>query len=99
MELIYEYLDIRAFKTTEFHSSGNGLSERNIKTIKNMIKAYVNEEHGDCDIHLNQFAYAYNSAIKESTEQTFEMILDVNLKSHDVTNMVLKWICYQTIQT
>ena len=75
MELIYEYLDIRAFKTTAFHPSGNGLSERNVQTTKNMIKAHVDEEQGDWDLHLNKFAYAYNSAIQESTKQTpFEMM-------------------------
>ena len=98
MELIYEYLDIRAFKTTAFHPSGNGLSERNVQTTKNMIKAHVDEEQGDWDLHLNKFAYAYNSAIQESTKQTpFEMMfgrkpkipMDIVLPNHNgVDNQV-----------
>ena len=75
MDLIYEYLDIRAFKTTPFNPSCNGQSERNVQKSKNMIKAHVDEEQSDWDLHLHKFAYAYNSVIHESTKQTtFKMM-------------------------
>ena len=63
-----------------------------------MIKANVDEEQGDWDLHLNKFAYAYNSAIQESTKQTpFEMMfgrkpkipMDIVLPNHNgVDNQV-----------
>ena len=41
MEIIYDMLDVRKFKTTPFHPQCDGQSERTIQTLKMMIKEYV----------------------------------------------------------
>ena len=77
LELVFEYLDIRALKTTPFHPSCNELSERTVQTSKGMIRAQEDDEQVDWNLHLNKFAYAYNSAVDESTKKTpFEMMFD-----------------------
>ncbi|CAF0831300.1 unnamed protein product [Brachionus calyciflorus] len=67
--------NIRRLKTTPFHPQCDGQSERTIQTIKNMIKAYIDVDQLNWDLCLNQLAFAFNSSVHASTNQTsFEMI-------------------------
>jgi hypothetical protein len=75
LELVYDLLDIRKTKTTAFHPQCDGQSEKTIQTLKNMVRAYIDENQEDWDTHMHQFAFAYNSAVHASTQQTpFEMM-------------------------
>ncbi len=44
-----------------------GISERFIQTLKQMITAYVDQEQFQWDLNLNKFAYAYNNSIHATT--------------------------------
>jgi len=48
----------------------NGLSEENVKTIKNIINAYLIIEQNTWDQHLNELCYAYNTAEHCATKFT-----------------------------
>ena len=75
MELIYDALDILKLKTTAYHPECDGESERAIQTMKSMIKAYIDEDQSNWDLNLSKLAFAYNSAVHATTQQTpFEMM-------------------------
>ncbi|CAF0928721.1 unnamed protein product [Brachionus calyciflorus] len=75
IDLVYEYLDISRLKTTLFQPQCDGQSERTIQTIKNMIKANIDVDQKNSDLCVNQLAFAYNSSVHASTNQTpFEMM-------------------------
>ena len=44
LELVCELLDIKRLRTTSYHPQTDGISERFIQTLKNMIAAYVDAE-------------------------------------------------------
>jgi hypothetical protein len=75
LEAIYEFLDIEKLKTTPFHPQCDGKSENVIKTVKEMITAYIDEDQEDWDLNLNKIAFAYNTSVHAMTGQTpFEMM-------------------------
>jgi hypothetical protein len=46
-----------------------------------MIKAYIGEDHSNWVLHLDKFAYAYNSSVHLTTNQVlFEMMFGLSLK-------------------
>ena len=55
---LWELLDVQRKRTTPYHPEADGLSERLNRTIKKMIKCYVNESHTDWDEHLDEMAFA-----------------------------------------
>jgi hypothetical protein len=74
LDMVYEHLDIKRCKTTPFHPQADGQSERMIRTMKSMIKSYVDENQTNWDEHLAKYAFAYNTAVNATTQQTpFEM--------------------------
>ena len=58
---------IKKLRTTSYHPQCNGLAERTIKTIKQMLCAYVNKDHDNWDQVLETVTFAYNNAIHAST--------------------------------
>ena len=75
LELVYEYLDIQKLKTTPYHPQCDGQSERSIRTLKKMISAFVDVDQMTWDIHLEKFAFAYNTSVHAVTKQTpFELM-------------------------
>lgn len=54
-------------RTPVYHAQANP-TERYNQTIKTMIRIFVNKDHRTWDIHLNEFAFAINTAIHASTK-------------------------------
>jgi hypothetical protein len=78
LELLYEKLDIKQLRTTAYHPECDGQSERFIRTLKSMIKSYVDENQSDWDENLNELAFAYNSSVHASTGYTpYELVFGV----------------------
>lgn len=52
-----------------FHPSSNGLVERFMTSLRNMITIFMdkNRDHTNWDNHLQEFAFAYNSAVHSET--------------------------------
>ncbi|CAF0755600.1 unnamed protein product [Brachionus calyciflorus] len=75
-ELVYEYLDIRRLKTTPYHPQCDGLSERGIRTFKNMIQSYINVDQTTWDIHC-KFTFAYNTSLHSNKQGEVVVLEDV----------------------
>ena len=75
IEELTKLLKIKKVKTSAYNPKANGEIERINKTIKQMLKNYVNEFHTDWDEYLCQITYAYNTSIHTSTGfSPFEVI-------------------------
>jgi len=61
-------LKIDKSHATTYHPICCGEVERENKTLKNILSCYVNDEHDDWDIFLQQAVWAYNSASHEAFE-------------------------------
>ena len=62
-------LDVRQTRTTAYHPQTDGISERLMRTIKPMIKAYLTStKQDDWDENLNALSFAYNTARHETTK-------------------------------
>ena len=70
VEQIYDLLDIRRLKTTPYHPQCDGLSERIIRTLLEMLRHYVGEDQDNWDQHLNKLAFAYNTSVHATTKRT-----------------------------
>lgn len=44
--------NIKKVRTTSYHPQENGLTERTIRTIKQMLSAFVGEDHATWDLVL-----------------------------------------------
>ena len=55
--------------TTAYHPQTN-MTERVNHTLKSMIAAYVDDNHGKWDQYLPEFRFAINSAVQETTGVT-----------------------------
>ncbi|CAF1112013.1 unnamed protein product, partial [Brachionus calyciflorus] len=65
-----EYCDqnkIKKLRTTAYHPQCNGLTERTIRTIKQMLSMYVNGTHNNWDEILQPVIFAYNNSKHSST--------------------------------
>ena len=62
-----QFLKIDKLRCTSYHPKAAGEVERFNKTLKSMLSCYVNENHSDWDLFLQQVTFAYNTAVQEST--------------------------------
>ena len=56
--------------STAFHPQTDGQSERAVRSLKQMLRAYVNQHQNDWDLLLTPLEFAYNNAPNESTGET-----------------------------
>ncbi|GAB5489773.1 MAG: hypothetical protein Pars2KO_33430 [Parasphingorhabdus sp.] len=54
--------------STSFHPQTDGITERDIRTVQETLRAYVSERQDDWDIRLAQVEYVYNSGIHSATK-------------------------------
>ena len=54
-------------RTLPYHPQGDGMVERQNRTIQSMLSCYVNDCHDDWSDHLDYIMMAYRSALHEST--------------------------------
>ena len=72
---LLEVLDVRRAKTTPFHPMCDGLTERQNRTIKAMLQAYIDSARTKWDKALKFIQFAYNSAVNTTTKCTpFELV-------------------------
>jgi hypothetical protein len=74
LELVWEKLDVERLSTTPYHPMADGLSERLVRTAKQMLACFVNDNQSDWDVLLPFLSFAYNTSLHASTLHTpFEM--------------------------
>jgi len=69
-DLVYDHLDIKRLKTTPYHPQCDGQSEVTVKLLKNIIKCYIHEDQENWDLNFEKYAFAYNSSVHSTTNQT-----------------------------
>ena len=68
LKQVYLLLDIYQTKTTSYHPQCDGNSEVFIRIMKQMIRAFVDQNQKDWDEKLNHLIYAYNTAVHKTTK-------------------------------
>ena len=67
MHEIYNMMGVKKSRTTAYHPQGDGLVERQNRTLQEIISNFVSEHHNNWDLWLDQAVFAYNTSIHEST--------------------------------
>ena len=67
MAEITRILEIKHIKTSPNNPRSNGLAENHMRTLKDMIAAYVNHTHTDWDKYAPLVAHFYNTTINSAT--------------------------------
>ena len=67
IEELYDILDIRRAKTTAWHPECDGETERQNKTLRKMLKCFVNESHDNWETLLPGLSIAYNTSCHATT--------------------------------
>ena len=63
-------VEIGRLNTTAGHLECDGVSERNVQTIKAMIRAHVLEDQSNWDVGRKELSFAYNTCVHEWTRVT-----------------------------
>lgn len=81
MARILKFLGIKKYNCSPYHPLTNSSLERTHKILKNMLRAYTNEDKSDCN-KFTQFAvFAINTTINRSIGRTpFEMLYGFQLQ-------------------
>ena len=75
MDSVFELTKAQHIRTAPYHPETNGLAERAIRTVRQMMTHFVNEQHNNWDLYLNKLVFAYNSAKQRTTMETpFKML-------------------------
>lgn len=56
--------------STAYHPQSDGQTERANRTLEEMLRAFVDQQHSDWDLHLAMCEFAVNNATQESTGET-----------------------------
>ena len=67
---VYNQMGIRKLFTTAYHPQTNGMVERFMQTLAQMLAMVVNSAHSDWDLWLPHVAFAYNSSEHAATGVT-----------------------------
>jgi hypothetical protein len=67
MTEITRILDIKLIKTSPSNPRSNGLAENHMRTLKDMLAAYVNQTHTDWDKYASLVAHFYNTTVNDAT--------------------------------
>jgi hypothetical protein len=70
LKYVWDVLDIAKLRTTPYHPQTDGLSERAIQSLLGMLRAFANNQQNNWEEQLECLAYAYNSAVHATTNQT-----------------------------
>ena len=70
LKYVWDVLDISKLRTTPYHPQTDGLSERAIQSLLGMLRAFANNQQNNWEEQLECLAYAYNSAVHATTNQT-----------------------------
>jgi hypothetical protein len=67
---VMKLFGVKQIKTTAYHPKSNGVVERFNKTLKKMLKLWVNKQHTDWDVLLPFALFAYNSSVHSTLKET-----------------------------
>jgi transposase InsO family protein len=67
---VMQQFGVKHIKTTAYHPKSNGAIERFNKTLKKMLKLWVNRQHTDWDVLLPFALFAYNSSVHSTLKET-----------------------------
>lgn len=86
--LILNKLNLNKLTSTTYHPETNGQIKRTDNTIKQMIRCLVDRNHQNWDEHLNQFTFAYNTSVNETTRKSpFKIVFGcVEISPFDLQN-------------
>ena len=79
---VCELLDVEKTRTAPYRPQSDGLVERLNRTIKKMLKVFVNENRNDWDDHLPYIMMAYRATPQSSTQCSPNLLMygrEVNL--------------------
>lgn len=70
MKALADHLQVHQRFATAYHPQSNGLVERFMETLKNMISSYLDTDNHQTtrDTHLSEFQLAYNSSPHQTTK-------------------------------
>ena len=68
-------LDMSKTRTSRYHPQPDGLVERMNRTLRQLLRATVNEHGNDWDDHLPYVMLAYRSTVQESTKCTPNLLM------------------------
>lgn len=72
---VCELLDVNKLQTTAYHPECDGLSERFNRTLKEMLRCFINDNHSNWDELLSSLCFAYNTSVHSTTNTTpFEVL-------------------------
>jgi hypothetical protein len=76
---LHKMLGIKVAMSTVYHHQTNGQVERVNRTIEEILRHYVPQQHDDWDECLPVVEFAYNSSIHATTKKTpFEVVFGCN---------------------
>jgi hypothetical protein len=61
---------VKQIKTTAYHPKSNGMVERFNRTLKRMLKQWVNDQHTNWDVLLPFALFAYNTSVHSVLKET-----------------------------
>ena len=67
MHEVYNIMGVKKTRTTAYHPQGDGLVERQNRTLQEIIANFVSIHGNDWDQWLDQAVFAYNTSVHEST--------------------------------
>ena len=69
-EAVFKLTKSEHITTTPYSPQCNGLVERAIRSIRQMMSFYINEHHNNWDLYLTKLVFAYNTSRQTSTGET-----------------------------
>ena len=66
LDQLCKLLSIKKANSTFYHAEGNGMVERTVKSVKQIVTMYVNVEHSNWDEFLQPSISAYNTTVHSS---------------------------------
>ena len=67
---LYSLLNIKRVRTSPYHPQSDGMSERTIQTMTDMIATYANNNQDNWDELLLPLSFALNTSEQATTEMT-----------------------------
>ena len=70
IEEVCNFLEVWNKRTTPFHPQSDGVSERSIRTVNNMLAKVVADDQWNWDLYVSSSCFAHNTAVHSSTGLT-----------------------------
>ena len=79
---LWSLMHTKLSMSTAYHPQSDGQTERMNRTMEEMLRAYVNEQGNDWDLHLPSCQFSYNTSVQSSTGLTpFRLSYGIDARS------------------